>query len=319
MGKISSPISRSLRFIIVLSAVQLGCTAALIGWWGHLLLDLYSQVSHMQIEQVPSAVNKIQSELSSKRIMVLLEGAWFTAVIFLGTIFLAVLYYRDFRRSRALQAFFASLTHELKTPLTSIRLQAESIGDLEISDPYAIKLVQRLLGDTSRLENQVERTLELARIEGGGPVLASSFWIGPTLERVISTWPMIESKKIDISNRVQNALIKGDQAAVQIIFKNLLENSVRHGGKDDLKVEIESEVSQDKILLRYKDNGRGVPLHQIRRLGRLFQKGPESHGAGVGLYLVDLLMKRMGGQVIFSGHDGFQACLVFLKGTQDGA
>ena len=80
------------------------------------------------------------------------------------SIALVWLYLRDQRRTNSLRAFFASVTHELRTPLTSIRLQAESLADAGNASP----LVERLLEDTSRLEGQVEKTLELARIEGGG-------------------------------------------------------------------------------------------------------------------------------------------------------
>ena len=73
-------------------------------------------------------------------------------------------YWRDMRRARGTQAFFAALTHELRTPLTSVRLQSEAIAE---GEPSA-ELAERLLEDTHRLESQIDKTLELARIEGGG-------------------------------------------------------------------------------------------------------------------------------------------------------
>src|SRR5690606_29195371 len=90
---------------------------------------------------------------------------------------------RDRKRTRSIQAFFASLTHELKTPLTSIRLQAESIADPTNDDAFKRQLVERLLADTSRLEAQVERSLELARLEGGGPVFVQGYELKNLIER----------------------------------------------------------------------------------------------------------------------------------------
>ena len=89
------------------------------------------------------------------------------------------LYWRDAKRTRSLQAFFASLTHELRTPLTSIRLQAESISDGLADHPEQKDFLQRLLEDSQRLELQVERVLELARVEGGGPIFTQAIQIVP--------------------------------------------------------------------------------------------------------------------------------------------
>ena len=69
-----------------------------------------------------------------------------------------------------MQAFFASVTHELRTPLTSMRLQAEAIAEGE----QRAELARRLLEDSHRLESQIDKTLELARIEGGGPLREQS-------------------------------------------------------------------------------------------------------------------------------------------------
>jgi signal transduction histidine kinase len=129
----------------------------------------------------------------------------------------------------------------------------------------------------------------------------------------------MEAVRIDISNQLQDAEITGDQTAVQIIIKNLLENSIRHSGRDELKIILSSErTASGCFVINYRDNGRGVESHQLPKLGRLFEKGADSHGAGVGLYLVESLMQRMGGEVEFSGSDGFGAKLIFSQGAKNG-
>ena len=94
------------------------------------------------------------------------ESSSFLALLLAVSLLLAWLYWREHRRARSMQAFFASVTHELRTPLTSIRLQAEAIAEGE----QRAELARRLLEDSHRLESQIDKTLELARIEGGGPL-----------------------------------------------------------------------------------------------------------------------------------------------------
>ena len=145
------------------------------------------------------------------------------------------------KRTRSLQAFFASLTHELRTPLTSIRLQAESIADE--STPGSVNdaqkhLLARLLEDSQRLELQVDRILELARVEGGGPLFTQPIRLRPWIERMIRDWQSRNADRADVKLDVQDLQIEADSVAMQIILKNLLENSIRHSQQDRVEIEI---------------------------------------------------------------------------------
>ena len=97
------------------------------------------------------------------------------------SVLLAWLYWRENRRARGMQAFFAAVTHELRTPLTSIRLQAEAIAEGD----QRVELARRLLEDSHRLESQIDKTLELARIEGGGPLAEQAIPLRGWLERAL--------------------------------------------------------------------------------------------------------------------------------------
>ena len=108
--------------------------------------------------------------------------------------------------------------------------------------------------------------------------------------------------------------MEADPTAVQIIFKNLLENSVRHSERE--RVEIDIQVRSDPkggVRLSLQDNGEGF-LGDEKRLGRLFQKGATSQGTGVGLYLVQALMKRMKGFVEYANKEGFYVSLWLPEG-----
>jgi len=241
--------------------------------------------------------------------MIFWESGTFYALILGSAIVILWLYAREEKRSKSVQAFFASVTHELRTPLTSIRLQAESIADGE-SDP---QLVRRLLEDTQRLESQVERTLELARVEGGGPLFLHSLSLRPCIERAILPWVEHQSDRLSIQLEILDLNILADSSAVQVIFRNLLENSVKHSRKNKVNVVLRAERSGKEVAIHFSDDGQGAS-DRAAHLGSLFEKGADSQGAGVGLYLIRVLMERMRGKAEFhTMQEGFAVTLRFVE------
>jgi signal transduction histidine kinase len=101
-----------------------------------------------------------------------------------------------------------------------------------------------------------------------------------------------------------------------MILRNLVENSVRHARVNPVSVRLTAAMRGARLVLEYQDNGRGV-APGAGRLGRLFDRGPSSHGAGVGLYLVRRLMQRMGARSRFdtAPGEGFRAELWFAVST----
>ena len=316
MKKISSPFGFRLRTVIVLSIVQLCCTVALVVWWGHLLVEQAEEISELK-----SSLNDLGHSFdlgreSSFKKMIIYESAWFIAVVVVASLFLVGLYFRDIRRSSSLRDFFASLTHELKTPLTSIRLQAETIEDYTSDDQSLQLLSRRLLEDTSRLENRVERTLELARVEGSGVLHLQDINLKQCIDQVVRTSITPSQRRIDITNDADDLIVRADSNALRIVVTNLIESSILHGGKEFLVIGFSATMKGDMVVLTYKDNGVGVS-GDMKKLGELFYRGKSSQGAGIGLYLVSSLVRGMGGEVdIQTSSSGFTADISFLKGNE---
>lgn len=284
---------------VVMSVLNLLCTFALVIWWGHLLLE--------QNEQLAQLTTTVETE--RQKVMIVSEGFWFLGVLVFSVAMLIVIYFRDRRRTRSLEAFFASLTHELKTPLTSIRLQAETLEETNNAE-YRKTLSERLLQDISKLENQVERALELARVEGGGTLSCRSLPLKSLIERTASGAPVIVETRFER----MAATISADRYAFQTVMKNLFENTQRHGGANPAKVVIDVREKGDQVVMDYSDNGRGVGIH-TKQLGQLFAKSSDSSGAGVGLYLSKALMRSMGGMMEFPpAAQGFSCRLIFRRG-----
>jgi signal transduction histidine kinase len=308
-GSLSVVPARRTRLIAVLAALWIVLVLSLGAWWITLVIRQAKLIAELQ-----SLAGRTDMEVARQwartRLMVMGESSVFLVLLMAVSALLAWLYWRESQRARGMQAFFAAFTHELRTPLTSIRLQAEAIAD---GDQRA-ELARRLLEDSSRLESQIDKTLELARIEGGGPLAEQSVPLRGWVERVLAGIAAGYGPKLDLAVAVDDSLppILADAAAVQMILRNLLENSVRHAGLECVQVRISARAEESTVLLDYRDNGAGTAT-TARHLGTLFGRGAHSGGSGVGLYLVRALMERMGGRADFisSPGAGFRAELRF--------
>jgi signal transduction histidine kinase len=326
-GALSILPRRRLWIATILGAAWLAFLIALGGWWVSIVMRQSSRIAQLELAG-GAAASAVDAQWEQTRRMLFWESSTFLLLLLTLSVLLFWLYWREYRRTRAMQAFFAAVTHELRTPLTSVRLQAEALAlnmalntDKDSAQPGA-ELTRRLLDDTHRLESQIDKTLELARMEGGGSLAEQEIPLDPWLERVLRAMSETHGARINLSTQVAAGLppIRGDAAAVQMILRNQLENSVRHAQRTPVQVNVEALANDAGVEIRYRDDGAGSsePVHS---LGRLFQRGGTSSGTGVGLYLTRVLMERMGGSVAFgtATNGGFEARLQFQRSPDEPA
>lgn len=312
-GSLSTAPMRRTMVLAIAAAVWLSLQISLVIWWATLIERQARQIVELESLR-DGGSGPAAAQWSRTQLMLVGESSTSLALLLAVSMLLAWLYWREHQRARSMQAFFASVTHELRTPLTSIRLQAEAIAEGERS----AELAHRLLEDSHRLESQIDKTLELARIEGGGPLREQSIPLQAWLVRALDNVARAHGSGLQVDAQLDAQLppIQADAAAVQMILRNLVENSVRHARVHPVSVRVTAAAHGAQLLLEYQDNGHGV-AEGTGRLGRLFGRGPGSSGAGVGLYLVRRLMQRMGGRAKFdtTPGNGFHAELWFLVST----
>jgi len=306
---------KGLRWLVVVAALWLLLLFALMLWWGWVVHQQAVKIEELQ-QVVAQNTSAGHAQWRVTQRMLVWEGGTLLVLLTGLSVALVWLYLRDQRRTRASRAFFASVTHELRTPLTSIRLQAESLADAGSASP----LIHRLLEDTSRLEAQVERTLELARLEGGGMLDLQPLPIGPWLERQVEGVRAEGSQlKVELqrSEQPDEALVLADRNALKVIVRNLVENTVRHSQATPAQARIAIERAPDTVTVSFADQGRGFSGDPVQ-LGTLFFRGERSQGAGVGLYLIRTLMRRMGGDAEYRSRpgSGFETRLIFRRAEE---
>ncbi|MCO4793367.1 MAG: HAMP domain-containing histidine kinase [Bacteriovoracaceae bacterium] len=276
---------------------------ALGSWWLYLILKFSK-------EGLPS------STIEQKRIynMITWEGGTFLVLLILLSATLISYFLKDQKKTKALQAFFAGLTHELKTPLASMRLQAEVLKDVidkESPDTDRVrKLSGRMIEDVMNLETQMDKILQLSRLERGGTLNITNVSLSALLSKLIEQF----GEGIEISTDLpkDSYVIQADEFALELIFKNLFENTRIHSKKKKVNITLSGD---EKVIVRYDDEGAEF-AGDFNKLSKLFYKHNSARGSGIGLYLVSQMMTLMNGKLrtFLGANKGLLFELHFKKG-----
>lgn len=255
-------------------------------WWLYLVFKLHAMIADMNLPQLGSESRFLN--------MMRWEGSFFFIFLLLLGASLFVMYFRDLRKSKAMQSFFSSLSHELKTPLASMRLQAEVIKDLIEDETHShdqlSSLTKRLIEDTDKLESELEKSLQLSRIEQDGNLTLTPVSLEKYLRRHERR---LEGKKLELD--LPAGEVMADELALNMIFRNLIENTLRHNPETKL-VSVTSVIENGFVKVTYDDHGKKF-AGPVENLGDLFFKYNSSKGSGIGLYLIKSLMRKMHGSL----------------------
>jgi two-component system, OmpR family, sensor kinase len=204
----------------------------------------------------------------------------------------------------AQQNFVADAAHELRSPLTALKLQAQALRRAQ-DDTAREAAVARLNDGIERAIQLVSQLLVLAREEGERGAAAQ--WQEIDLEElarqvVSEVLPLAQAKRIDIGVLASQAVrVRGQPEALHVLLRNLLDNALKYspeGGQVDLSL----ELSDGAPLLSVEDNGPGIPENEHERVFDRFYRVPETGaiGSGLGLAIVRTIAARHGATVRLS-------------------
>jgi signal transduction histidine kinase len=281
------------RIVIALVVLWVAFTVTLAGWWlvfGLRQLDLINQ-------------SKLEgaAQLQRHYQMLMWEGGILIASLIGGG--LALFYYarREQKRHAQVEEFFAAFTHDAKTALASLRLQAESLRE-DFAGAEHSPLLDRLLSDTLRLQLQLENSLFLVNLPRG-KFFFEPIKLSDRIDVLRQHWPNLRiTEKGD-------AVVTGDARALESVFTNLIQNSLKHGRATQVQIDIAASAN-NRVCVRVTDDGEGF-RGDATQLGTLFVRHTRGSGSGVGLYIVRQLVKRMKGTIAFqsAGAGGFETVI----------
>ena len=253
--------------------------------------------------------------LNWREIVPLILGVIFFCFIIAGVILNTIFLVREVRRNEQQDSFLNAVTHELKTPITSIRLYLETLQKRNLDEEQRREFYQVMLDDTERLIGTVEGVLRAARVVQKNALLSrTKIAIGPLVQDAIDLARSrhhfsVESLDWARDGRPAEQLtVMGDREELFTALSNVLDNAVKYSPKEPCIRVAAVTPDLDHVEIRVQDNGVGIPRGELKRVFKRFYRvltpgASQVKGSGLGLFIVRAIARRHGGNA-YAESDG---------------
>ncbi len=269
---------------------------------------------------VAVALNVTWIVLNWREVVPLVLGVILFGLIIAGLIVYTVFLVREIHRNEQQDSFLNAVTHELKTPIASIRLYLETLETRQLNEPRRHEFYRIMLEDTDRLLGTVDQVLKAGEARHGSN---KKQWQDLDLFTIVSETVeltrlrhKLPAEALRLGSRPAGiTLLRGDPAELRTAVFNLMENAVKYSG-DSKDIFIDVVASDpDTVALRVRDNGIGIPPSELKRIFKRFYRVASSEngrvkGTGLGLFIVRSIARRHGGDV-FAESEGLGRGSIF--------
>jgi len=280
-----------------------------------------SWVTAAMFQIAPEVVAKIENEARRGSKMFIFEGGFFMLVVLLG----AYLIYRTLQRSEDLKTrqanFIQSVTHEFRTPLTSLRLYLETLESGKLDPAQSDKLFGKMLDDCDRLDSMVDNVLEAGHFgrEKYELTLTDADLSQDLQEYLDSLAPYITRQHASLHTHIEdNILIKSDYHGLGRAVRAVVDNALKYSPPDRRDITVALAGEGKKAVITITDKGYGIPAAEqgkvFDRFYRISDAGRRSvKGTGLGLYLVRHIIEAHGGLIEVRSKGAEQGATFIIK------
>jgi len=254
----------------------------------------------------PAVAARLDEERDRRLNRYFWEGGFFLAVLVAAVAMLWRAVHEEAELRRRQQNFLAAVSHELKSPIATSRIAAETLEMRELPAPERRRLVGRILRNLARLEGMVVNLLDTARIEAGAVAVSREpIDLAPTLASTLAAFEeRAESEGVLLEVTLPGGLtVVGDAEAARTIVRNLVENAFEAVSQaQEPTVRVRARSIDGVVHLEVEDNGAGfATLDGEKLFEKFYRPGDEmrrgGRGVGLGLYIVRELASRSGALV----------------------
>ena len=233
--------------------------------------------------------------------VVLVLGVLFTLVIIAGIALNTVFLVREIRRNEQHDAFINAVTHELKTPVASIRLYLETLQTRELEESRRREFYAIMLADSERLLATIEQVLRAGRL-AKARLHHVAVDLGALLQECVDLARLrhhLPDGAVTLEDGAPHAVVLGDNDELRAAISNLLDNAVKYS-REEVRVTARLErIDEGTVAVRVTDAGIGIPTQELKHIFKRFYRIPGAarvKGAGLGLFIVRSVAKRHGGR-----------------------
>ena len=236
--------------------------------------------------------------------LLLVLGTLLLALIVAGVVVNTTFLVREIRRNEQHDAFINAVTHELKTPVASIRLYVETLQTRAVDDSKRNEFYRIILADSDRLLGTIEQILRTSRLGSGAhKPNRAPMNLQQLVNECVDRARIVHHLSPDALHYEPGPLlpILGDYDEVRAAVSNLIDNAVKYSGSN-VKIGVTADLEQNRLaVVRVRDQGPGIEQTELKRIFRRFYRtsGPLASrvkGTGLGLYIVRSVAKKHGGR-----------------------
>lgn len=248
--------------------------------------------------------------LNWRESVLLFFGVVFFAAIIAGLLLNTIFLVREIRRNERHDSFINAVTHELKTPIASIRLYLETLQRREVDAGQRQQFYRLMLDDTDRLLGTVEQVLKAGEVgykhaAGNftevdlGSLVRDCMELARTRHHLQPSALRWQEPSVDGAPGIK---VQGDPTELRTAISNILDNAIKYSGANvDVCVRID-KPEEGRVALRVIDRGIGIPPHELKRIFKRFYRVPgrtvsQVKGTGLGLFIVRSIARAHGGRV----------------------
>lgn len=231
-------------------------------------------------------------------------GTTFLVLLLAGTVTYLALSIKAININRRQSNFIDSVTHELKSPITSLKLYLQTLTRRNLDQQQQKDFYRVMLEDVERLDQLINHLLDAGRLdrqfeEHDLEVVDLAGLLRECAEEVCLRF-QVPFHTVKLA--VNDCVVRARRVDLDMIFRNLIDNAVKYGGERPTVEICGKRLDKQTIRVTIRDNGPGIPTHLRRKIfGRFVRLGPELErkrpGTGLGLYIVRTLVKRLRGRI----------------------
>jgi two-component system, OmpR family, sensor histidine kinase SenX3 len=246
--------------------------------------------------------------ITARRDALLILGVVLFALIIAGIIVYTVFLVMALKRNEEHDSFINAVTHELKTPVASIRLYLETLKSRPVSEEQRQQFYDIMLADADRLHQTVDQVLKagVAREKPRGAARTAIVDMGAIARECVDvalTRHHLQAGAIQLESHEGRGLtVRGDADELRTVIANLLDNAVKYSGQAVRVTVAVASPAPDTVWVRVQDRGVGIPKKQLKRIFNRFYRVQtrtlkQVKGTGLGLYIVRSIARAHGGRV----------------------
>ncbi|MBT5095156.1 MAG: HAMP domain-containing histidine kinase [Halobacteriovoraceae bacterium] len=296
-------------FVFILSLIALGASL-------YLYISSYIGVNRSFTKFVESRNLDASGFLDKETWVMVLIMSVLVGLIIAGLALIFVYYQKMIQLYRLQQNFISGFTHELKTPIASLRLFIDTFARHDLAEVDRLKVIDYMRRDTDRMSDNVNQILNLAKME---EKQYQSELLLTQLDLFSKEWienseDLFDGSEISFSSESGEYGVWLDPKLFEMLLSNLITNGLYYNHSTSKKIQIHLKADNQNVVIRVKDNGVGLEQNELKKVFRKFyQVGKSAKGSGLGLYFVHHIVKLHLGSIRVESSGKDMGCTFIVK------